>query len=66
MGGIVRIRYHRKIPCHVDAGDKGRFYVIAMSRVASEGHPGVVMALGVFFKGGFEFNVFSISAVLGN
>ena len=35
-----------------------------MPCVASEGYPGIVVALGVFLKSGFEFNVFPISAVL--
>ena len=63
MGAVVRIRYHREIPCHVDPGDEDRFDVVAMPRVASEGYPGIVMTLGVFLEGGFVFNVFPISAI---
>jgi hypothetical protein len=66
MGAIVRISHHREIPCHVDAGDEDGFDIVAMSRITSEGYPGIVVALRVFFKGGFEFNVFPISAVLGD
>lgn len=64
MGAIVRIRNHCEVPCHVDAGDEDGFDIVAMSRVASEGYPGIVMALCVFFKGGFEFDIFSIRAIL--
>ena len=66
MRAIVRICNHREIPCHVDASDEDGFDIVAMSSVTSEGHPGVIMALCVFFKGGFEFDVFSICAVLGH
>jgi len=65
MGAIVRICDHRKVPCHVDAGDEDGFDIVAMSRVASEGYPGIVVALCVFFKGGFEFDIFPIRAILG-
>ena len=65
MCAIVRIRYHREIPCHVDTGDEDRFDIVAMSRITSEGDPGIVMALYVFFKGGFEFNIFPICPILG-
>ena len=64
MGAIVRIRYHREIPCHVNASDEDRFDVIAMLRTASERYPGIVVALRVFFKCEFKFDVFPISAVL--
>ena len=66
VGAIIRIRDHRKIPCHVDTSDEDRFDIVAMSRVASEGYPGIVMALYVFFKGGLEFDVLPIGAVLGH
>lgn len=66
MSAIVRIRDHREISCHVDAGDEDGFDVVAMSCVTSEGHPGIIMTLCVFLKGGFEFDVFPIRAVLGD
>ena len=66
MCAIVRICNHREISCHIDAGDKDGFDIVTMSCVTSEGHPGVIMAFRVFFKGGFEFDVFSICAVLGD
>lgn len=65
MRAIVRIRYHREISCHVDAGDEDGFDIVAMPCITGEGDPGIVMAFYVFFKGGFEFNVFPICPVLG-
>jgi len=65
MGAIVRIRNHREIPCHIDAGDEDGFDIVAMSRVAGEGYPRIVVTLCVFLKGGLEFNVFPICVVLG-
>lgn len=66
MGAIVRIRDHREIPCHIDAGDEDGFDIVAMSCITSEGNPGIVMALRVFFKGRFEFDVLPIRVILGN
>jgi len=64
MGAIVRIRYHREIPRHVDASDEDRFDIVAVSRIPSKHYPGIIVALRVFFKGGFEFDVFPMGAVL--
>ena len=64
MGTIVRISDHREVPCHVDTSDEDGLDIVAMSRVASEGYPRIVMALCVFFKGGFELDIFPICAVL--
>ena len=66
MRAVVRIRHHREIPCHVDSGDEYGFDVVSMSCTPSERHPGIVMALRVFFKGGFVFGVLQISVVLGD
>ena len=66
MLAVVRIRHHREVPCHVDPGDEDGFDIITMSRISSEGNPGIVVALRVFFEGRFVFNVFPISAVLGD
>ena len=66
ISAIVRIRYHCEIPCHVDAGYEDGFYIVTVLRITSEGYPGIVMALRVFFKGGFSFNVLPISTVLGD
>jgi len=66
MRAVGRIRHHREIPCHVDPGDEDGSDVVAMSCITSEVHPGIVMAFRVFFKGGFVFDIFQISAVLGD
>jgi hypothetical protein len=66
MRAIIRVRHHRKVLRHVDPGDEDWFYVVPMSRIASEGYPGVVMTFRIFFKSGLMFDVFSISAVLGD
>ena len=64
MGAIVRICDHREVPCHVDTSDEDGFDIVAMPCVASEGYPGIIMAFCIFLKGGFEFDVFPICAVL--
>ena len=63
-GAIVRIRYHRKVPCHVDTSNEDRFDIIAMSCAATERNPGIVVVFRVFFKDEFKFDVFPISGVL--
>lgn len=65
-GSIVRVRDHREVPRHVDPGDEDGFDIVAMSGITGEGYPGIIMALRVFFKGGFQLDVFPISAVLGD
>ena len=64
MGAIVRISHHREIPRHVNTSDEKRSDIVAMLCAAGEGYPGIVVALNVFLKDGFELNVFPISAVL--
>ena len=66
MGCVIRIRYHREISCHIDPGDEDGFDIVAMSCIPREGYPGIIMALCVFFKGGFQLDVFPIGAVLGD
>ena len=66
MCAVGRIRHHREIPCHVDPSDEDVFDIVVVSCITGEGYPGIVMALRVFFKSGFVFNVFQISAVLGD
>jgi len=64
MGAMVRICYHREIFRHVDTADEDRFDIVAMSLVASESHPGIIITFRVFCKSGFEFDVFPINGVL--
>ena len=66
MCAIIRVRHHREVLRHVDSGDDDWFDVVTVSCITSEGYPGVIMAFCVFFKSGLMFNVFSISAVLGD
>lgn len=65
-GVIFRICHHREVPCHIDASDEDGFDIVAMLFIASEVYPGIVMALRVFFEGGFAFNIFLTSLVLGD
>lgn len=65
MSVIVGICHHCEILRHVDAADENGFDIVAMS-LASKGHPGIIMAFRVFFKGGFWFNVFPIGVVVGD
>jgi len=64
MGTVVRICYHCEILRHVDTTDEDWFDIISMSLVASESHPGIIIAFRVFCKSGFEFDVFPINGVL--
>jgi hypothetical protein len=53
VDGVVRISHHHEILGHVDSGDDDRLDVIAVSSLAGEPDPGIVMAFRVCFKGGF-------------
>ena len=37
-----------------------------MLDITNEGHPGIVMTPGVFFEGGYTFNIFRTGLVLGD
>ena len=62
---VVRIGYHRKAPGHVDTGDK-EWLDVAVSSLAGERHPRVVMLFRVFFKVSHQFNIFPVSRMLGH
>ena len=50
---LVRIRYHREVPGHVESGHKNRLDVATVSFVTSERNPRIVVAFDIVFEFGF-------------